>query len=174
MTPVQTPSLDALLARLARLPQAERDAVVAALAPAQATALRRCLGAGPAPSTWPTTLRTAVQHDDAPAPLGDDAQALAALDLQALPAAVAATALAGLPARDAQALAARLPDAAQDLLASHAAAPRAELGAALRAALAGCSELPRAAAPPQGPAEPVRPREPGPQPSRWSLAWWRG
>lgn len=175
MTTTQpTPPLDAVLARLARLPQAEREAVVAALAPAQAADLRRCLGAAPAPRSWPTALHAVAQRADVPAPLGDDAQALAALDLQALPAAVVATALAGLPARDAQALAARLPDAAQALLASHAHAQRADLGAALRAALAACSELPRATAQPQISAGPVVPPEPGPQPSRWSLAWWRG
>lgn len=175
MTAKQTiPPLDALLARLARLPQAEREAVVAALAPAQATALRRCLGATPAPMSWPTALHAVAQRADAPVHLGDEAQALALLDLKALPAAVAATALAGLPARDAQALAARLPDGAQALVASHAHAHRAELGATLRAALAACSELPRATAQPQPSALPALPPEPGPQPSRWSLAWWRG
>lgn len=150
--------LEPLLARLARLDDAELRAVVGALEPSEFELLVRQLGLkgaavarpGPAPERW-----VAAESAD-----------VAALDFDALPAGLAATLLAGLPAPDRQRLASMLPAPAAARLEILARPERAAIGACLRAALKEGPWCPERATQPV--AAPSRPQ------ARRPWRWWRG
>lgn len=137
-----SPRLEDTLLRLARLPAAERDAVIAALTPGQARALNRCLKAG-APGAWAATVQAAQDESPASNWQTEDAAALADIDLAALPAGIAATVLSGLPTRDRQRLAEHLPAEARGLLSSLATVERGALATILRQELLSWPGRPR-------------------------------